>query len=336
MELLEENHLKKALALASRSSIPPSGVRLQLSDAVARLRANGEIVTILSSIKHYGEAWASELGVDPQELLVELFERRDWANFIKHTHRLFEYEGLEDKVVVALRNVGGKNARRWRLRFQKLIDEGRVRDPHRVPSGAGPHLPDGAVRLEEDGADEPSRDGADAPGDRPANRSKRLVLRPLRLGHNRSTGQKEQDDDDPYIVSVAARALRERGNEIHEETVKRLKDYLHGLGHAPAEDRLVDTFCMLGDGIAFFEVKSIHEKNELAQIRHAVSQLHEYRYLYDVSASLWVVLSAKPSLQWLVDYLLDDRGFGVLWYENDQFSGPSVERLRRMSSPRPV
>jgi hypothetical protein len=76
------------------------------------------------------------------------------------------------------------------------------------------------------------------------------------------------------------------------------------------------------------QVKSITPANERPQCRHALSQLYEYPYLQGLEhASLWIVLSAKPSADWIVDYLFSDRGINVVWRENGELAGPSLQEL---------
>ena len=49
-------------------------------------------------------------------------------------------------------------------------------------------------------------------------------------------------------------------------------------------------FTRLRSGPAIFEAKSVTDDNELAQIRHGLSQLYEYRYRHDLKgATLWLV-----------------------------------------------
>jgi hypothetical protein len=97
--------------------------------------------------------------------------------------------------------------------------------------------------------------------------------------------------------------------------------------------RFVDTYCRLKTGPAIFEIKSITPDNEWAQCREALSQLYEYRYLHSIpEASLWLVLSDPPRLDWLVRYLQDDRGISVLWTEGEHLAGPGALRLLESGS----
>ena len=134
----------------------------------------------------------------------------------------------------------------------------------------------------------------------------------------------------PYIISQVARVKLERANKSHEYTLQILVKTLQQNGFQVEYSRFIDAFCRLKTGPAIFEVKSITQSNERSQSRHALSQLYEYRYLHSVpDSSLWLVLSETPFSMWIVDYLENDRGVGVLWIENDTLQGRSYERLFR-------
>jgi hypothetical protein len=81
---------------------------------------------------------------------------------------------------------------------------------------------------------------------------------------------------------------------------------------------------------AIIEVKTITLDNEVAQCRHAVSQLLEYRYIYRkmlVNPSLWVLFSERPST-WIERYL-QHLDIEVLWVSSDRASlaGQSLQQL---------
>ena len=93
-------------------------------------------------------------------------------------------------------------------------------------------------------------------------------------------------------------------------------------------NQFVDAFTRLKNGPAIFEAKSVTDENELAQIRHGLSQLYEYRYRHNLKgATLWLVLSRKPREGWVINYLESDRGVHILWLESGALAGPSIERL---------
>lgn len=130
-----------------------------------------------------------------------------------------------------------------------------------------------------------------------------------------------------------AKAKLDLANDAHAATLALLSAHLTAQGFAPESNRLIDLYCRLASGPAIFEVKSLTPENERAQCRHALSQLYEYRFLHSVpTASLWVVLSKPPLVDWLVDYLREDRGVGILWIEEGRLGGPDAERLAESGS----
>jgi len=155
--------------------------------------------------------------------------------------------------------------------------------------------------------------------------SPRLIQ--LRETPRPETGERARDDT-RSTLGYNARVKLERANEVHQNTLARLSAALAGRGYVVEENKLIDLACRLETGPAIFEVKSITPANERAQCRHALSQLYEYRYLHGVeNASLWIMLSGRPSVEWIVDYLLSDRNINVLWLDDGRISGPSLERL---------
>jgi hypothetical protein len=129
-------------------------------------------------------------------------------------------------------------------------------------------------------------------------------------------------------VSDEVKVKLERANQEHSIALSRLSAALEHRGYIVEHNKLIDAFCRLKTGPAIFEVKSITPSNERVQCRHALSQLYEYRYLHSMdAASLWLVLSSRPSAQWIVDYLMSDRNINLLWLEDGLVSGPSMRRL---------
>ena len=120
----------------------------------------------------------------------------------------------------------------------------------------------------------------------------------------------------------------EQANAAHRATLAALRDRLEKSRLAVSESKLIDAFSVLCDGPAIFEVKSINEQNEREQIRHALSQLYEYRFLHSLNdATIWTVFSQPPVSNWYVEYLTKDRGVRVIWLQDGHFCGPSVPSL---------
>ncbi len=141
-----------------------------------------------------------------------------------------------------------------------------------------------------------------------------------------SNEKPEQTDE--YILSRFTKAKLEKANKTHQETLELVSIELEKRGYITQYNNLIDLFCMLKSGPAIFEIKSIHHKNERSQIRHAISQLYEYRYLHNINtAQLFIVLSSKPIEEWIVNYLQEDREIYVLWIEKKEIKGPGFDYM---------
>jgi hypothetical protein len=150
------------------------------------------------------------------------------------------------------------------------------------------------------------------------------ILQDVQLASTRVLHQRLSD--------VAKRKLK-AASATHRATLAVLVGYLEAHGYQVEKSLFIDAYCRLKSGPAIFEIKSMEPGNELSQVRHALSQLYEYRFRHSLAdASLWIVLSQSPSIEWITEYLEHDRNIRVLWVENGQLSGLSLELLLR--SPR--
>ena len=138
-------------------------------------------------------------------------------------------------------------------------------------------------------------------------------------------------------------ALREKANLRHRVLVQLLAERLRAHDVTPESNVFVD-LCCLAPKKMLFEAKSCRPENLLSQIRKGVSQLYEYRYRHDElnGAKLVLALESRPegSLDWLLDYLVDDREIAVCWLEGEDnltcpswcqdCLGPIVNRIEQM------
>ena len=118
----------------------------------------------------------------------------------------------------------------------------------------------------------------------------------------------------------------ERANLIHQKLVDCVSARLLGRGVQPMQDTLIDLHGEKdGDGI-LFEMKSVQSDNYSVQIRRAISQLYEYRYIRGFSgARLCIVTNAldgQPAA-WLDEYLGKDREIALLHTSDFQSLSPS-------------
>jgi len=134
----------------------------------------------------------------------------------------------------------------------------------------------------------------------------------------------ESSEDDKSLARSAATQVRaERANLVHQLLVRTMSSVLSARGFQPLYNALIDLYCDIRGLFYIFEMKSVTESNEVSQIRKAVSQLYEYRFLHGLKdAQLVIVLSREPREAWVVDYLVGDRSILICWLASDSFACP--------------
>ncbi|PGS53856.1 hypothetical protein [Bacillus sp. AFS041924] len=142
------------------------------------------------------------------------------------------------------------------------------------------------------------------------------ILRETNLELNKSR--------EDYISSeLETNIKRERANNIHQLLVQTMAQVLNNNNLLPLENKFIDLYTNKDDLWYIFEMKSITVENESSQIRKAVSQLYEYRFLHQLrEAMLCIVLSSPPKEKWILDYLIEDRNINVCWWDKDRFNYP--------------
>jgi len=243
-------------------------------------------------------------------LLKMTWEAHDIPTFLKQAYRFDAVEGFGQEIEQAIcwhEKRGMPDAAAWRFKFLKLQEQRKLRE------AATSSTPARAV-LEE--VEDHSRVGS----------NRFLELRPLAQVRTPKTADTNKANEDSYIISQTARVKLEQANNEHVRTLEVLSEHLRRCGKQVSSSRLIDAFAVLAAGPAIFEVKSITESNEREQVRHAISQLYEYRYLHqETEATLWLVFSREPFSLWLIDYLIKDRDVRVIWSDEvGRIKGPSA------------
>ena len=125
-------------------------------------------------------------------------------------------------------------------------------------------------------------------------------------------------------------AKMERANHIHQHLVNLMAERIKAANSVPKQNRLIDLSAEIQKEIFLFEMKSTTVDNVRDQVRKAVSQLYEYRYLQDVTANLVIVLDECPKGEegWIIDYLREDRNIMLVWDGNDKFDCPEPLKKR--------
>lgn len=174
-----------------------------------------------------------------------------------------------------------------------------------------------------------------------------LAQESVTLGSNRvekrhGRSPEKVDAVETRVLSSYEKQKLTDATAAHQTVLQILNETLTASGHVVETNVFIDAFTRLKSGPAVFEAKSVTGDNELSQIRAAISQLYEYRFRHRLRrASLWIVLSAPPSEEWIHGYLEDDRDIRLLWIEDGRVAGPSADRLfergsvARKSDPRP-
>lgn len=109
---------------------------------------------------------------------------------------------------------------------------------------------------------------------------------------------------------------RERANEAHAMLTGLVAAKIRAAGAVPKRNALVDLAAEIGARDYLFEMKSTTDRNPRSQVRKAIAQLYEYRYLQKSPAAQMVVVIERPlppELNWMVDYVVNDRKLLIAW-----------------------
>lgn len=128
---------------------------------------------------------------------------------------------------------------------------------------------------------------------------------------------------------------RERANQIHWKLIDAKSSFLVARQLEPLDNEHIDLFANDQGDIILYEMKSVNADsgNLLAQVRKAVAQLYEYRYIYkEPEARLCIVTNHKIAKEddWLIDYLSKDRLIAYEWttdFQNFECSARAREIL---------
>lgn len=141
---------------------------------------------------------------------------------------------------------------------------------------------------------------------------------------SKSWDRKKPKPTDRSTGSVALNLVaRERASTAHWELEELLANAVRSKGLTPLYNANIDMYFVTPRGMVLAEIKSCHRRNLHSQIRSAVSQLFEYRYLYRESLGEKVVpllvLETRPSgkKEWMNEYL-DVLGLVVAWRQEDR------------------
>jgi hypothetical protein len=130
--------------------------------------------------------------------------------------------------------------------------------------------------------------------------------------------------EESIITDLVSSIKTERASKIHEIIVKAFADKLIYNGYTPKSNQMIDLYCQNNIGRYYiFEMKTITKQNEISQIRKAIAQLYEYRFIFGFhEAILSLVLDRPPYEEWVIDYLVHDRQIYPCWLKQGEFDFP--------------
>lgn len=111
-------------------------------------------------------------------------------------------------------------------------------------------------------------------------------------------------------------AAKERAEKAHQMLMDLVAEKVRRAGAIPKNNPVVDLAATVRGDDFLFEMKSTTDKNVHSQVRRAISQLYEYRYLQQIPTAKLVVVTENPppeEKRWLIDYLIKDRGLFIAW-----------------------
>lgn len=114
---------------------------------------------------------------------------------------------------------------------------------------------------------------------------------------------------------------REKANQIHWQLIDAKSSFLNTAGLESFENKHIDLFSRKDDQTILYEMKSITASgsNTVPQVRKAISQLYEYRYIFnEPKARLCIVTNSelKNENAWIANYLSKDRMIAYEWTED--------------------
>lgn len=118
------------------------------------------------------------------------------------------------------------------------------------------------------------------------------------------------------IVTYRNQAATDRADNAHRHLVNLVAERVRATGAIPRYNQIIDLATRYETEDYIFEMKSITTANSKSQVRGALSQLYEYKYLQNLPNSNLVLVLEQPlpnETAWMVDYLENDRNINVIW-----------------------
>ena len=119
-----------------------------------------------------------------------------------------------------------------------------------------------------------------------------------------------------FITAQINEAARERAHDSHHMLTNLVAEKVRNAGAIPKRNPYIDLSAVVNDDLFLFEMKSTTTTNAHGQVRRAISQLYEYRYIQQVPEARLVIVIENPlprNLGWLLDFVVTDRDLGIVW-----------------------
>lgn len=123
------------------------------------------------------------------------------------------------------------------------------------------------------------------------------------------------------MTVLVDQARRERAENSHQMLTDLVAARLRAASAIPKANRYIDLAAKVSGENFLFEMKSTTDTNTQAQVRRGLSQLYEYRYLQQIDRAKLVLVVERPlprTLNWMADYLMNDRNVLLVWDGNNR------------------
>jgi len=326
-DLLEKRlSISEVLLLAAQSHVEANGDRSFPRIANALIEMNGVPISsreiILGLMDHYESL--DSVSKQIREI------RKSGKKVASDDRRKRNVSGLMNILV----STGGAalaidSSEGWILKDKKILEEIAIADPY-YKSEATPAIKKSGGLVGSSGVRTQTKP---KPVDNFAKSATRSLFNPISPEVSSSFIPGTRNYSAPADPQLASLRL-ERANRIHAELVADIARNLIRKGLDPVEDLATFDVAVFKSKPCLIEVKSVHAANATAQIRKAISQLLEYRWihetLFESDPKLLILVNESPVKNLIpgyIDFLRKDLKIEVLWKSGDEFKNEQYETL---------
>lgn len=273
----------------------------QLENIISSKLDNNKTSEVLSFFYLTGETFGYKI----KDLCTVLFNSKDYPSFLKQAYR-FETTELKEEIELAIRWHEIKktpDSFAWKVKFAKLYEQNELRTNSTVKKVIDE---DESIVKDE------------------------FVFKELKSIKTTSNAKIEHNPNEKIEFTVQKEKYIS-AIELHQKCQLKLETLLRDFGNNPIETNHIDIYVEIGTTKSIIEVKSVNTANERKQIRSAISQLYEYKYIYGLSdAELYIMLSQKPINEWLISYLENDRKINLIYLNKfNEMAGNGYLKIKK-------